>query len=108
MEPYEKSIFEGRKDIGISTPLVLERIVLSACQKRVERDLAGESIIFLKNANLGTRKKSANALYERAFLRSASTEEQNHIATACTEFDGKNWALASCFAVFSSSEFLFY
>lgn len=108
VDPYEKSIFEGRKDIGLSTPLVLERIVLSACGKRVEMDLAGESVIFSNIANLDNRGKAVNTLYERAFLRSATTEEQNNMASAFSDFDGKSWALASCFAVLSSSEFLFY
>jgi hypothetical protein len=103
VDPYDKNIYNGRKDIGLSTPLVIERIVLSACEKRVEIDFSGGALIFTAD-----RKASVRNLIERAFLRDASEEEIAGLAGAFVDSDETTWAVASCFAVLSSSEFLFY
>jgi len=111
VDAYHKNIFAPVDESTATTPLIVERIVFSACEKRVSRDFSGGGIIFgssLTTAEMTTR------LYQRAFLRDPHEAELSASAAFLDELKNEgagslqDWALLSCAATFSSSEFLFY
>lgn len=124
VDPYGKGFYEGLPQTGSTTPNVVDRVVLSACTARVQADLGGSAVIFKNIAMSGDRLSDANSpavraaiteLANRAWLREPSENEVQSLIALNADIEasmvatpGIAWMQASCFAVFSSSEFLFY
>ncbi len=106
-DPYGTGLYEGWKETGPSTPLVVERIVLSACQKRVALDFAASSTATIFQSGAADAA-SVTLLYQRALQRSPTEAEIAHVLGLAKDLPPQTWAALSCFAVLSSVEFLFY
>jgi hypothetical protein len=106
-DPYGTGLYEGWKETGPSTPLVVERIVISACQKRValDFDTPNSAKIFQSGK---ADAASVTLLYQRALQRSPTEAEVAHVLGLATDVPVRTRAALACFAVLSTSEFLFY
>jgi len=119
-DAYERNVYAPLSETSASTPIVVERVLLSACQQRAERDIdRGEQVIFSRLAaesNLAQQlKPSIESLYQRALLRNPSSQElavltglYREISELSPQKAQRDWAMAACYAVLSSVEFMFY
>lgn len=126
VDPYGKGLFEGASVTGVSTPVVTERVALSACLKRVGLDLAtpATALIFrsiplnggkLANPSGAETRLAITELAQRAWLRDPSEGEIAQLLQLNTDIEatgvaepGKTWMQAACFVAFSSAESVFY
>lgn len=125
--PYSLAVYEPSENTGVSTPIIVDRIILSACRNRIDLDFASSSgaLIFgglelddnggLKSAESPSSKESIRVLYQRLLSRDASDEEIEQLVTFYAEVDAessktkaRDWALLSCYMVGTSLEWLFY
>ena len=126
VDPYGKGLYESLPTTGVTTPVVVERVALSACIKRVDLDLATPAAAVIFKAIPVTAGKLTNPagaevrlalteLAQRAWLRDPSEGELAQLiqlnadieATGVTD-PAKRWMQAACFAAFSSAESVFY
>ncbi|MBL8911884.1 MAG: hypothetical protein JNM17_14420 [Archangium sp.] len=126
VDPYGKGLFEPLPVTGATTPVVVERMVTSACLARVDLDLqTPASAVIYKNIALSSGRlmnpQSAEVrlaiteLAQRAWLRNPTEAEINHFiqlngdieATGVNE-PAKTWMQAACFVAFSGEEAVFY
>ena len=127
VDPYNIGLYEPVPFTGLTTPLVVDRVALSACIQRVGLDLGTPStaLIFkgltldaagkLSNVNAPEVKTSLDLLYKQIVLRPVTDAEVGHLkglyadilATGKPEA-GKMWMTLSCFAVLTSVESVFY
>lgn len=126
VDPYGKGLFEPPPVTGATTPVVVERVALSACVKRVNLDLAtpASALVFkaisVTNGRL-TDPQSAEVrlalteLAQRAWLRDPTDAELAALVQLNTDIEAtgvaepaKVWMQAACFAAFSSAESVFY
>jgi hypothetical protein len=127
VEPYVLGINEPIEETAVTTPIAVERIALSACKARVDRDFAdlGSAEIFrglpvdgdgaMANADGAEARAAIDRLYKRLLQRAPTEAEAGHLAglygevtTAQEPRPARSWALLSCFAVATSVEALFY
>lgn len=126
-EPYVSGIVEPIENTSVTTPLVVDRIVLSACRTRVDRDLAApaQGVVFRGlpvDAQGGLTRRGApevGAAVERLYRRLLGRDPEAHEREVLVGFYGtveaareprpaRAWAIMSCFMVASSTEMLFY
>lgn len=126
-DPYSTGLYEGFKETGPSTPLAVERLVLSACQTRVERDLASptRAVVFRgihidDEGKLDPSSKPVRdaifTLYREGLLRVPTTSELAHLSELYAAIDaeplgaepGPAFLALACFSVLTTSEFLFF
>lgn len=108
----------------LTTTLALERTVLSACIHRVDADKAGSPVVFgqidlerpdlpLSDANIDAAVSAQIvALYRRLLSRDPTTDEIARLKALVVDADGqpisaRDFAVLSCFAVGTSTDFLF-
>lgn len=116
-DAYGAGVYHPLPLRSAATVAAYDRIALSACDLRVERDLAApstESLFgLLATDDEQARREVASRLY-RALLRREASEEE---VTAVVAFDvsdvqaaesGRAFAVGACFAVATSIEALFY
>jgi len=126
VDPYGKGIFESPTVTGVTTAVVVERVALSACIKRVDLDLAtpASALIFKSLALSGGKladpssaqvRLAITELAQRAWLRDPTDAEVAHLIQLNSDIEatgvaepGKTWMQAACFAAFSSAESVFY
>lgn len=126
VDPYEKSVYEAPATLGVTAPIAIERVTLTACLARVEADLAspGNARIFrnipLINGKLADPsgapvQQAVVELARRAWARDPSAFEVTTLVTLARDLEAqatpqpaKTWMQAACFAVFSSTEAVFY
>lgn len=125
MDPYGNSQYKRPTRISATSPIALERVVLSACIQRAGLDSINPSngLIFKDletsaDGRLVNNEKideSIQRLYQRAYMRNATTAEvlavkdlyeqifkENPIGAA------QNWMILSCFSILSSVEMIFF
>jgi hypothetical protein len=126
-EPYVSGIVEPIENTSVTTPLVVDRIVLSACRTRVDRDLAApaQGVVFRGlpvDAGGALASRSApevSAAIERLHRRLLGRDPEAHEREVLVGFYGtvealdeprpaRAWAIMTCFMVASSAEMLFY
>jgi hypothetical protein len=125
IDPYYQGVFAPQFEPAANTPIVVNRIVLSACKERTTRDFAGSATIY-KNLPLTAERgltsleapevnESIQRLYNRALLRMPTAKEievlhnlYRSIAQIKPTDAAQNWAMLSCFAVLTTTEFIFY
>ena len=119
-EPYGLGLNEPLPFTTITTPLAVERLALTACRSRVDLDLeTPESAVLFKGALTDAESEavgqSIDLLYKQALLRPPSDDElaelrQLHrdVADLGGTDVARDWAIASCFAVATTMEQLFY
>ena len=119
VEPYVSGVAEPSKTTLATTPIVIERILLSACKTRVDKDLkTPDKAIWLTNSRISKPQDTSelvNVFYQQALFRTPSTEEQeafSELYRSYTEDEKpqplRDWAIGTCFAILSSIEYLFY
>jgi hypothetical protein len=127
VDPYNLGLYEPLPFTGATSPIVMDRVALAACVKRVEADLAApaDAVIFRglspgadgKLASLETAevKAALDTLYKRALLRPIDEGELATLKGLYRDVEAsgkpaaaKSWMELSCFAVLTSVESLFY
>jgi len=120
VEPYGLGLNEPLPFTTATTPLAVDRLALFACRTRVDQDLAvpGSAVIYsgtLSSADGDGVTGAITTLYERALLRlpkEAEVEELRQLHRDIGALGGatveRDWAIASCFAVTTTMEQLFY
>lgn len=103
VEPYRTGILEPLENTGISTPIAVERVALSACTRWARRGVGTD------------RRAIATALYQNLLQREPEEREVEHLeelyasmAAAGDPALDQSWAALSCFAVATTMEALFY
>jgi hypothetical protein len=126
VDPYGKGLYEGQGVTGVTAPMVVERVALAGCLKRVDLDLAtpASAVIFrslpvtagkLTNPNGSEVRLALTNLVQRAWLRDPTQAELTALIALNADLEAsgvtnpaKTWMQAACFAVFSSAEAVFY
>ncbi len=120
VEPYNLRIDEPLPTAPLTAPIAVERIALSACAERAERDVANPATasIFKELSDEPSTEDihaMAGRLYQRLMSRDAEPAELIEFETYWQELAAESgvdlqreWATYTCFAVASSIEMLFY
>lgn len=114
-DPFLGETFEPLREPGVTTPLALDRMVLSACGTRVALDAAGPPKVFthldLKSMVVtaespGLREEFEN-LYRRLLARDARPDEVDallELANAEPTLSGAELARLACYAIATTTE----
>ena len=121
--PYDLGIY-APASLGVTAPVAVDRVVLRACQARVDRDLAAPTPALFDVPLTGPGVSDIEApqvdtfidrLYTRALLRHSTAEETDAlkglygpVVESGDRRPGRSWAIGTCFAVLTTAEFLFY
>jgi hypothetical protein len=127
VDPYGKGLFEPLPVTGVTTPVVVERMVTASCLKRVELDLAtpASAVVFksiatdsggkLTNPQSPEVRLALTELAQRAWLRNPTDAEIALLLQLNTDIEAtgvaqpaKVWMQAACFTAFTSEEAVFY
>lgn len=124
-EPYVTALYEPIESTSATSPLAYERLAVSACVRRVDADITvPDGVLFsglpiangaLTDPTAPEVESTVQNLYRRALSRDATPQEvAKNVAAygAILEVDGqtaaRSWALATCVAVLTSVENVFY
>jgi hypothetical protein len=125
-DPYVSQLYEPLPTTSATSPLAYERFATSACVKRVDADLGSPSAVIFASlplaggglADMAAPEVGAalRTLYRRGLSRDATDAEvagligmYDAIAAADTSGEpARSWAIASCVAVLTSLENVFY
>lgn len=113
VEPYQLRIDRPLPAVGVSAPLAVERVALSACSARARADFApgATPVVFgpLVEGRTGGRGEVVDALYERLLGRAPDSEERTMLSE-WTEpgLTDAHFATLACFVVATTLEQLFY
>lgn len=126
VDPYGIGLYEPLPFTGLASPIVTDRVALSACISRVALDLGdpANGIVFRAVVPDGAGKlnpastevhDAIDTLYKRVLLRHPTPEEYGHLKQLYVDIEasgkpepGKAWMQLSCFAVLTTVEALFY
>jgi hypothetical protein len=126
VDPYGPGLYEPSGVTAVTTSLVVDRIAWSACTKRVDLDLVapGNAVVFrglsltgpkLTNTDGPDVTASIGALTQRALQRDPYASEVVRYEKLAREIEAtgnaqpaRAWMQATCFAVLSSAESVFY
>ena len=127
VDPYASSLYEPLTVSGVTTPIAVDRVALSACGRRVTLDLTTPSAAVLfkgipldAQGRLATRegtpvKDAITALYQRGLLRDPTDAELSALIQLSTDIEssgsahpGQDWMKAACFVVLTSAESVFF
>ena len=124
-DPYLSALYEPVPATSATSPLAYERVAVSACAQRVDADLSSAAPLLFKGLDVSggavadpngpAMAESIRELYRRTLSREASDHEvatltgaYASIAAADPTTPARSWALASCVAVTTSLENVFY
>ncbi|QRN94353.1 hypothetical protein JRI60_35200 [Archangium violaceum] len=127
VEPYGIGLYEPISVTGVTTPIAIDRLALAACVRRVSLDVTspGEAVLFkgieldgqgrLASRDGAPVRDAITSLYQRALLRDPTETEVGTLSQLATQIEskgsqtpGRDWMVASCFAVLSSAESVFF
>jgi hypothetical protein len=127
VDPYGNGVYEPASLTGVTAPLVVDRIALSACTLRTNLDAATPAQaqifkgIFLTTAgkisdlNAASIRGAIEELYKRVLLRLPSEVEVARLKQLAVEIEatpsqtpGIDWMKTACFTVLSSTESILY
>ena len=126
VDAYNIGVYEPLAFTGLTSPIVVDRVALSACTQRVTADLATPStaLIFKAitldatgklNVDSAEVKTALDLLYKQVVLRPVTDAEVGHLKKLYADIvatnkpqPGKMWMTLSCFAVLTSVESVFY
>ncbi|WP_428263277.1 hypothetical protein [Haliangium sp.] len=123
--PYDLGLYQPLPQAALTGPLAVERVVMSACVARVDRDLGGDEVLFgglaldaagaLVDVDGADVTTAVTRLYERALQRRPEDAELGHLRQLYRDVEAaggarpaRDWAVLACFAVMTSMEQLFY
>ncbi len=117
-EPFDQGQYEAVGAPTASTPIAVDRVVLSACVARVEEDMSNNPEVFtdidLNAANLSMSGDSAaidatvTTLYRRFLSRNPTQDELDTARPLGDGVSGQVFAKTACYAVGTTVENLFY
>jgi hypothetical protein len=116
--PFSLGLHKALPSPMLSTAVVVDRVLLSACSNRVAKDVEGPAIVFTEIDLSASRAPGAGdeafvatvtALYRR-FLSRDPTEEELSVFGELVEspMTASEFAILACYSVGSTTEFLFY
>lgn len=124
VDPYELGLYEPQPFTGVTSPIVVDRVALAGCVRRVGDDLTGAGVIFqgltldgagALDVTAPALKASLETLYNRALLRPMTEAEYGHhqqlyrdVLAKAKPNPGRDFLVLSCFTVLTSVESLFY
>lgn len=128
VEPYRANIYTAFENTSISAPLVIERVALAACSRRVQLDAANlaEAVIFtdvpvtadgrLADVEDAAVTAALERLFTRALLRRPTAEDLNDLqqlyrdieASGESEIPAADFGVLACMITLTSIESLFY
>jgi hypothetical protein len=121
-DPLSIGLYQPLPDTLASTPIVLDRVVMSACANRAALDRTGPPVVFTE-LDLGAATApspadeafvaTATALYRRLLSRDPEPDELTTLGGLAVDDSGKpvsahDFAVLTCFAIGTSTEFLFF
>jgi hypothetical protein len=122
-DPFSSGLLESSAEPLATTPTVVERIVLSACSERAELDRkAGTGAELFKGLDLAGKAAAPSdevtqgvvtELYRRFLSRDPEPSERDIVAALAADEQGEAvpalaFAKGACFAVATTTEFLFF
>lgn len=131
VEPARLGIDEPLEITPVSAPIAVDRVALSACSLRYERDLAGPAVVFgpvLEPSESGptpsgrfapdpsatARAEVSTQLVERLLARAPNADELAALESLYTDLEAisddpsRDWCVGACMVVATSTEALFY
>jgi hypothetical protein len=120
-DPLRIGLYEPLPDTLVSTPIVLDRVVMSACVNRADLDQGGAPVVFT-DLDFGEEAPAegddaftatVTTLYRRLLSRDPEPHELTTLGGLAVDEAGKpvsahDFAVLTCFAIGTSSEFLFF
>jgi hypothetical protein len=121
-DPLSIGLYQPLPDTLVTTPVVFDRVVLSACTNRVKLDREGPPVVFaaldLAGGNAPAPTDDAYAatvvaLYQRLLSRDPDPEELTLLERLTVGPEGEavsayDFAILSCFTIGTTTEFLFF
>jgi hypothetical protein len=109
-DPFGATVYEAPSSPLVTTAAVTERLVLSACAARADRDAAGEAAVFpgLDGGGPADVEAIVGTLHRRLLARDPSEEEGAALAPLAEGTSARDFAVLACFAVGTSAEFLLF
>jgi hypothetical protein len=118
-DPFVKSQYEPLPAPGITTPVAIDRVVLSACTRRAQLDAAGAPVVFgalnFAGADVGDEAaRTTLATLATRFLRRPLREDETarllllRVDDAGAVVSPADFAKLSCYAVGTLTENFFY
>jgi len=119
VEPARLGIDEPLDTTSVSAPIAADRVALSACSLRYERDASGVPVVFgpvldAPTSSARSRAQVSEQLVERLLARAPNRDELAALEALYTELAGisddreRDWAIGACMVVATSTEALFY
>jgi hypothetical protein len=116
--PFSLGLHKALPTPMLSTAVVVDRVVLSACSNRVAKDVEGPAVVFTALDLADERAPAAGdeafdetvtSLYRRFMSRDPTDEEVSVLGELVVEpMTAQEFAILACYAVGSTTEFLFY
>jgi hypothetical protein len=116
--PFTLGLHKALPTPMLSTAVVVDRVILSACSNRVAKDIEGPAVVFTAIDLDDDRAPAAGekafdatvtALYRRFLSRDPTAEEVAIFGDLVTEpMTAQEFAVLACYSVGSTTEFLFY
>ncbi|HWB75209.1 MAG TPA: hypothetical protein VG755_09640 [Nannocystaceae bacterium] len=116
--PFSLGLHKALPGPMLSTAVVVDRVLLSACSNRVTKDAEGPAVVFTalelddeKAPSAGDEAfvTTVTALYRRFLSRDPTDEEVSVFGELVTEeMTAREFAVLACYSVGSTTEFLFY
>lgn len=121
--PYQIGLYEPPDQTSVVTPIVVERLALSGCERRVTEDFAnaGPAIFVgfadgtVADVNDGVAADAITRMYQAALQRNPTASETEmliamygELVDAGADNPAREFAIGICFAVLTSAESIFY
>lgn len=120
-DPYKARLDEPSREPLATTATVVDRVLLSACSTRADLDAKGDPKVFTAldlnddapKATASETVETIETLYRRLLRRDPLQDEVSTVATLVVDKDdepvsAREFASAACFAIGSTTEFLFF
>lgn len=126
VKPYSHGIYTPLPRPTVTTPIATQRVAMSGCVERVDRDQAGDQAVIFGDLPVDEAGKlvdiegaavtsALQVLYKRALQRLARPHELEHLRRLYREIEAtgdpqpaRSWAILSCTMVLTTVEQLFY
>lgn len=116
--PFTLGLHKALPGPMLSTAVVVDRVVLSACSNRVAKDVEGPPVVFTAldldderapKAGSEAFDATVTALYRRFLSRDPTAQELSILGELVEDpMIAQEFAVLACYAVGSTTEFLFY
>lgn len=110
--PFEETMYEPAASPLPVTPTTIDRVVLSACMRRVAADVQGPAVVFdeidLASASVDPSDEQTRSqvvsVFRRIHSRDPEEEEVELVSTLAVGATAQEFAVLACFAVAGTSE----